>query len=693
TVSRRHTRTTAGSEGPGLVRRGLNGVKLMARGTAATGRFLWRNYTPRRALAASVLLVGIVGALYFYISSLANQTDPEVVQPSGKLDRYGDPLPVDARARLGTQRFRAPNNVGNIAISPDCKLVAATSSGNEVIVWDLETGKEIQKLEGNQGDFQRLAFANDNKTLAAADSENTIGFWDLSSGKKLRRLRGHQGRVTFLEFAPRGDILASVSNDRNDYTVRIWNTTTDDTLQVLNHQGYVYRMAFAPDGKTLATSCSDRKLRAWNVEDGKQRYEIDWPRTASYTLIAFSGDGKQLLAGATDGIHRWDAATGQPQPNLTVAGKPTPVNGLVTASTKPLLATWYSQQPLRLWDSTSGQQLFELEESMPRTPTAYSFNADGSKLIFVDNLLSITIWSTTTGKRIFQNDGHGKSIRNLVFSSDSKQLASAGTDGTVRYWNTETGEALYRPLYINVSQNTPFGFTDDNKHMLVSTGIFEPTAPVTRAIRSFPLKAPLTTSTGILFPDGEKALLIKTTAPQAVGVIDLKGNIQHVFPDAKPTSGLMALAANGKYAAVNCQDGIRIWNLADNYKQLKTIPGDSVFLLAFAPDGKTLAAADNRFIHLWNVESGQKLGQLDAGGISLSTLAFTSDGKHVFGGDDSGYLYVWKVGTEKHAHHRRAHNEGITALALSPDGKTLATGSNDTTILLWEAGKLVEAAK
>jgi RNA polymerase sigma factor (sigma-70 family) len=64
------------------------------------------------------------------------------------VDRYGDPLPKGAIARLGTTRFRhqgVSNHTGGRAfLTPDGKTLVIAGAERDARVWDLATGREVR---------------------------------------------------------------------------------------------------------------------------------------------------------------------------------------------------------------------------------------------------------------------------------------------------------------------------------------------------------------------------------------------------------------------------------------------------------------------------------------------------------------------------------------------------------------------
>ncbi len=119
-------------------------------------------------------------------------------------------------------------------------------------------------------------------------------------------------------------------------------------------------------------------------------------------------------------------------------------------------------------------------------------------------------------------------------------------------------------------------------------------------------------------------------------------------------------------------------------------------LVAFSPDGKTLASCGLRRVHdqnatamisLWELATGKIITNFSTTGPQylFSALAFSPDGKTLVSGRANGEVLVWDVASGRNTATLEGHASWVRCLVFSPDGKRIASRSQDDTIRLWDA--------
>jgi len=148
----------------------------------------------------------------------------------------------------------------------------------------------------------------------------------------------------------------------------------------------------------------------------------------------------------------------------------------------------------------------------------------------------------------------------------------------------------------------------------------------------------------------------------------------------------LAFSRDGKSLAVGCQDKtVRLWPgpEGDAPAKLGTFRKE-VIQVAFSPDGRTLACTgvyDDK-ARFWDVKTGKEVFPIDerpgkereAETGTVTSVAFSPDGKTIATGRINGAVLFWSVATGKKTHEVVTGLYGLRAMTYAPDGRTLAMG-------------------
>ena len=198
----------------------------------------------------------------------------------------------------------------SLAFSPDGRLAYSTSGGPDiwrngkdsaVRVWDVDTGRQIRKLEGHKGRVLSVAVSPDGRQVLTGGDTSLI-LWDAQSGKILHRFSGHSEQLSRVSFLPDGNRAVSSSYDK---TIRLWDLKSGKELhRFVGHPREVTWFAISPDGRRILSSdFNAHELRIWNLDTGEQIDRVDLG-SFSPTRGSFGPDGRYAAWPGTSGFLR-----------------------------------------------------------------------------------------------------------------------------------------------------------------------------------------------------------------------------------------------------------------------------------------------------------------------------------------------------------------------------------------------------
>jgi WD40 repeat protein len=290
-------------------------------------------------------------------------------------------------------------------------------------------------------------------------------------------------------------------------------------------------------------------------------------------------------------------------------------------------------------------------------------------------------------------------VRSLAFSPDGKTLASGSGDGTIVLWDVDSRRSIEPPLK-GVGESS-LAFSPDGKTLAVG-GYGLSLWDLEHRRRARP--PGLGTPNVVAFSSAGKGLALGTEYPAgkiALWDLERRRRLGHPVPGPandllasgiSPDLAVSAFSPDGKTVAIARVKGTNILWDVDRGRQIgPPLKFGPISSMAFSPDGEILACAlqfENSII-LWDVENGVRLRRRFTDTDAIRVLAFSPDGKTLAYGDDETII-LWDVwGGRGLGDPLIGHSDRVNALAFSTDGKTLASGAEDRTIILWELERRV----
>jgi WD40 repeat protein len=503
-----------------------------------------------------------VGAVSFLSAGVFAAPPPRAEKPAA-VDRYGDPLPHGAVARIGTVRLQHAGGVSCVAYSPDGKTLASVGGDRTIRFWDMITGREKRRFTCDVPRLTCIAFFPDGKRLATAGEELLVRIWDADTGKEVRRLPLPRHWCRTLAVSPDGKTLAGGSHDG----LYLWDLTTTGELRHVNsaNRGGLVKtlpFAFSGDSKRVAVAWGDRSVRLYEAATGKETgTRLDCREHVS--VIAPSPDGKTLAAVA------------------------------------------YSDPTVRLWDVASGKERTPLKGHRKEVHVV-AFAPDGKTLASASWDETVRLWDVASGKERRQCKARPDSFNSLAFAPDGKTLAAAGFRGWIQCFDME-GEAR------RVSAEPPDGlrqvrFLPDGKTLIsagggsiasgdgVSVRLWE--AATGKEIRSL-VTGTAKVSRLALSPDGRVVALAAHGGEDGnrqsrVSLCRVATGKELVRITATPFMG--AFTPDGRTLIVACwKEGVRLWQVSTG-KEIRRLGSDKTGfdILAVSSDGTMLAGVGQR---------------------------------------------------------------------------------------------------
>jgi len=216
-------------------------------------------------------------------------------------------------------------------------------------------------------------------------------------------------------------------------------TQTPDTIsQTIKLPSSATSGALSSNADRAAIVGADKKIRVWNLADGRLVHTIDLS-TADIDYIAISPGGRWIVTSDPAGnVVVWDADTSKSQIQLQFVHAP---SAAAFSNDGKILAIAPASEPIQIFDIASGRKLCETGAVTGGT-ISIAFARNGALIAAADTDTAVRISDARTCKLVAENRDFLLEPLAIDFTADGAQVIAAGADKVIAFIDATNGKLI-----------------------------------------------------------------------------------------------------------------------------------------------------------------------------------------------------------------------------------------------------------
>lgn len=552
---------------------------------------------------------------------------------------------------------------------------------------------ELTLQSGHNGSIYTFDISNDENILVSAGGDGNIVIWDIESGREIRSIKAHNRLIYSVAISQDGKYIASGSDSEEP---KLWDALTGQELYRLGYIEEEYpginfstyaAIDFSNDGKTVIAA-NYGAAETYNVVDGT--YE-DYQEISSYDIcnIQYSNDGNYIIVGSVDKtIKLYNAIDFSLVKEITHNSELSWVS--ISDDNSYIAATDYNNK-IFVWDSKTGE-VIKTFEGHNEAIYSVDFSDDGLLLVTASEDSTSVVWDMITGKKLTTFTGHTEMVTKALFIDGGSSVISSSGDASLILWDVNSGKTIKKfegktsdILAIDISNNKSFlttGLNDNKVKIWTLTGYTN--------VNTIRTKQSLISD--ICISPDNKSYTIAGQESTVLTLHDLNsGDIIKSFYGHEKDILSVDISKNGRYIVSSDADGeIILWDIKSGDK-IKSFNANYGWAgsVKISPDSKfILAGLSREETVMWDILSGEIVLEISQLYSSVYTVDFSHDGKYVASGNFDSQVIIYDTENDNSViNNYHYHSDYISSVAFSPVENIVASADMDKNIFLWDIEK------
>ncbi|ETO28818.1 WD-40 repeat-containing protein [Reticulomyxa filosa] len=565
--------------------------------------------------------------------------------------------------------------ITSIHYSPDGRTVVSGSTDKTIRIWDLESRKEIQKINHTAA-IHQVQYSPDGKHILSCSIDATVRIWDTTSGELFRHFQ-LEDTVLHAQYSFSGHMIVACSKIGN---IQFWDVNSGRALAGFNRiEIGIQSVQFSPDDSMILGCLKDSTIRLWNI-NSKKEVQVFKGHSDLIKTVQYSHDKRTILSCSTDKTIRiWDVESGNEIQKFV--GHLFAVDMAQFSPDDRTIVSCSKDRTIRIWNVESGRESNSLEGHLGNV-TGVLYSSDGSTILSCSVDKTIRRWDAVTKQKLIKLDGHKGAIKNIRFSPDGLTIASGSADKTIRIWDTMTGREL-KKLENHTATICDLHYLPGG-HTLVSCSV-DGTIRICdvsseREIKKFEGHSNIIM--GLHYsPDGGNIVSAGFDNTVRIWDVRLEKEISKITA-ISPLS--VQYSPDGRTILIGVTD-IRVYDLV-TCAFTKKFKGheDLVYSIHFSPDRQHFSSCSfDKTIRIWNFESGKQIHCMKGHSDIVNEIQYSPDGTILASCSNDKTIRIWDVKAGKRITTLRGHSGPVCGISFSPDGCSIVSSSSDRTIRLW----------